>query len=85
MWRQRALLRRAASQPVGAGAQPTPARRKQGRGGAPQAEAADAEEPRLRPVLPLQAPAAPPRTGVGEARAHAAGTTRTPPVAMRCN
>lgn len=51
--RERSLLRRATGEPVGARAQPPPARRQQGRGGAPEAEAAHAKEPRLRPVVPL--------------------------------
>lgn len=70
---ERALLRRAAGEPVGARAQPTPAWREQGRGGAPEAETSHAQKPRLRPVLPLQAPAAPARAGVRETPAHTTG------------
>lgn len=71
---ERTLLRRAAGEPVGAGAEPTPAGSEQGRGGALEAETPHAKEPRLRSVLPLQAPAAPPCPGVREASAHTTGT-----------
>lgn len=75
VWSERAFLRRAAGEPVGARAEPTPTWRQQGRGGAPEAEAPHAEEPWLRAVLPLQASTAPPRSGVRETRAHTTGTT----------
>ena len=75
VWGKRPLLRRAAGEPVGSGTQPTPAWREQGRGGAPEAETPHAKEPWLRPVLPLQAPTAPPRSGVRETCAHTTGTS----------
>ena len=50
---ERSLFWRAAGEPVGAGAEPAPARREQGRGGALEAETPHAKEPRLRTVLPL--------------------------------
>ncbi|CAM9562472.1 unnamed protein product, partial [Lampetra planeri] len=71
--RGRPLLRRPAGVHVGARAQPATARLQQGRGGAPQAEAPHAQEPRLRAVVPLQARAAEARARVGEGGPHAPG------------